>query len=88
MKLLSSQWYMYILFLELWEVPVRKTSKIVGALLVGSRSCVPFLHVETNSHSKLLPNYLLNLFSLCSNYSHFAQAHVPYLSPTISPAQF
>ena len=49
--------YMYILFLELWEVPVRKKSKIVGALLVGSRSCVPFLQVKTNSHSIFpLPN--------------------------------
>ena len=42
---------MYILFLELWEVPVRKKSKIVGVLLVGSRRCVPFLQAETNSHS-------------------------------------
>ena len=40
MKLLSSRWYVYILFLELWEVPVKKKSKIVGALLVGSRLVV------------------------------------------------
>ena len=51
MKLLSSRWYMYILFLELWEVPVRKKSKIVGALLVGSRSCVPFLQAATNCYA-------------------------------------
>ena len=51
MKLLSSQWYIYILFLELWEVPVRKKSKIVRALLIGSRSCVLFWQLETNSHS-------------------------------------
>ena len=50
LHVLSSRWYIYILSLELWEVPVRKKSKIVGALLVGSRSCVLFLQVETNSH--------------------------------------
>ena len=59
MKLLSSRWYMYILFLELWEVPVRKKFKIVWALLVGSRSCVLFLQVETNSHSIFPPTKLL-----------------------------
>ena len=47
--LLSSRWY--ILFLESWVLPVRKTTKIVGALIVGRRVRVLFLSTETNSRS-------------------------------------
>ena len=65
-KVHTSRWY--ILFLELWEVSVRENSKIVGAFLVGVKSCVLFLSITTNYLSTFPLNQTTSL-----TYSHFVQ---------------
>ena len=66
-KKIHSSWR-YILFLELWVLPVRKNSEIAGALLFGRRMRVLFLSIEASSRSIFPLNKTISLI-----YSHFVQ---------------